>query len=192
MAEPTQQEISQFVLSVDEFMQNYARLISSDTQAKVYASQDPQLIADYEQARSRGATLKASVENTVGAWNTAKQIYATAIDKTSMYIGDAIDEIRSWFGGGPKADLGALGIIQFPAAAAWIAGIVGTAFILNNLMKKIFVRIETAALVESGIPRDQAIRIASRSIAPTFFQAMNIPLILGGALAVYLIWNANR
>lgn len=173
-------------------MQNYARLVSPDTQEKVYATRDQAFINDYESARSRGAALKRSVENTVGAWQTAKQTYATATDKTSMYIGDAIDEVRSWFGAGPKADLSAytmsgLGVIQFPAAAAWIAGIVATSFILNNLMAKIFVRIEAATLEESGIPREQAIRIASRSVAPTFFQSLNVPLLVGGALAIWLL-----
>lgn len=187
MAEPTAQEVTQFFQTTDTFMKNFARLTSPETQSKVYASNDPALIADYEQLRSRGSTLKSTIENAVGAWESAKLTYATATDKTSMYIGDAIDTIRSWWGAGPKADLQGLGILQFPIAAVAVAGIVASGFLLNSLMSRIFVRIEAASLEESGMTRAQAIKVASGTLAPTFFQALNVPLLVGGALAIYLL-----
>lgn len=187
MAEPSAKEVTQFFQTTDTFMQNYARLTSPETQAKVYASNDQTLIADYERLKTRGSALKSQVENAVGAWTNAKQLYATATDKTSMYIGDAIDEIRSWWGTGPKADLQGLGILQFPLAAVAVAGIVGTAFLLNSLMSQMFVRIETESLVESGMPRTQALKVAQGTLAPTFLQALNVPLLLGGVLAIWLL-----
>lgn len=207
MAEPTKAEMNRFVREVDEFMQKNRILNSSEYQNIVYNSNDPSLIADYENAVIQFGRLRSTIIATVGVWSAAKQRWASVIDVTSTAIGDAIDEIRSWFGYEPAGQfaayttlgdlprnalsgLSALGIVQLPAAA-WVAGIISAAYLANTMMSKIFVRIETARLVRSGMPRAEALQVASSALAPTFFRGINIPLVAGGLLAIFLLMTAK-
>jgi hypothetical protein len=52
--------------------------------------------------------LNNSINALVGAWNTFKSGYATITSATSTVIGDAVDEIRSWFGYDPAPGIGDL------------------------------------------------------------------------------------
>lgn len=194
MADPTQQEMNTFVATVDEFMQKLAKLESAEMRNAAYASNDRALIDDYEIAVGRSRGLRATIEVTTGAWASAKAAYASVTDQTSMYIGDMIDEIRSWFGAGPKADLSALGIIQLPAAA-WVAGIIATAYLAIRGMDAIFIRLDASRIQREDptISRDRAIAKARTAAAVgSFFSFQTAPLLIGGALALWLIWNANR
>ncbi len=215
-AQATPQELNRFVQTVDEFMANYARLISPDTRAKVYATGNPALIGDYDSAVSQGRILKRTIETTVGAWNTAKAAWQSVTGATSTAIGDAIDEIRSWFGYEPAGGVGAyenhapihwydsspisggtlgyLGVVQLPAAA-WIAGIVSAAYLLNQTMNKIFISMEAARIMQADptVSRSQALSVASKAIkTPGILGAATLPLIAAAALAAFLIFGKKR
>lgn len=181
----TPEEMNRFVRVVDQFMKNYTELVSPVMRQKVYSTNDSALISDYESAVNRGRVLKSTIENTVGAWNAAKAAWSSVTDTTSIWIGDAIDEIKSWFGGGP--DMSGLGFIQLPAAA-WIAGIIAVAYSLNSLMSNIFVRANAAKLVEQGVSPERALATAKQGVASQFFQTLNVPLLVGGVLAVWLLF----
>ena len=206
MPETTPQEMNKFVQTVDEFMANYAKLISPETKAGVYATKNPALINDYENAVSQSRILKRTIEATVGAWNAAKKGWASVTSTTSIAIGDAIDTIRGWFGyepaGGEPATemgvydissitggtLGALGVIQLPAAA-WIAGIIASALLLNGTMNKIFISIEASRIqrADPTISRERALSAASKIVSTDFFGKATLPLIVAGLLAAYLL-----
>lgn len=169
------QEMNRFVKSVDEFFANYEKLTTPAMRAQVYASGQPELIADYQAAVSRGATLSATIQGTVGAWTAAKAAWGTVTGATSTVIGDAIDEIRSWFGYEPAPGvsslgqwrgsgtpdpgtlgfydpspisggrLGALGAIALPAAA-WVATILGAVYLMNQAMGKLFIWVDANSI----------------------------------------------
>jgi len=194
VAEATQQEMNRFVATVDEFMQKLAKLESPAMRDAAYASNDRALIDDYEITLGRAKGLRATIETTTGIWDSAKAAYASVTDQTSMYIGDAIDEIRSWFGTGPKVNLSALGVIQLPAAV-WITGIIATAYIAIRSIDAIFIRLDASRIQREDptISRDRAIAKARTAAAVgSFFSFQTAPLLLGGALALWLLWNANR
>lgn len=209
MAEPTPQEMNKFVATIDEFMLKLAKLNSPQMRQTAYASGDQVLIDDYEITLGRAKGLAATIETTTGAWTAAKSAYSAVTDQTSILIGDAIDEIRSWFGAGPKADLsgqnlsgqnlsrcnlGALGLVQLPAAA-WIAGILAAAYIAIRSMDAIFIRLDASRLQREDptISRDQAIsRARTASAIGSFFSFQAAPLLIGGALALWLVWNAIK
>lgn len=201
MAEATKTELNKFVEVVDKFMRRYATLNSPATREQVYASNDQKLISDYETAVSRGGALKIAIEKTVGAWNAAKRAWKSITDTTSTVIGDAIDEIRSWFGRSATGDLGrysyaglsGLGAIQVPAAA-WVAGIIAAAVILTKAIDEILVRVEATRIQrESGLPREQAIALAkdvySRSLLG---DVLDWKIIAAVALAAYFIWGSKK
>lgn len=203
MEETTPQQLNEFVQIVDKFMANYAKLISPETKVAVYASNNPTLINDYENARAQGAILKRTIEATVGAWKAAKRSWASITDSTSVVIGDIVDEIRSWFGYEPApgmeaydvspitgGTLGALGIIQLPAAA-WVAGIVSAAFLLNAMMTKIFISVEALIIQKSNpnISRERALAMASDTYKINFLGKATLPLIAAGLLAAYLFFG---
>ena len=212
MSEATPQEMDQFVKTVDEFMANYAKLISLETKAGVYASQNPTLINQYENAVAQSRILKSTIEATVGAWRTAKKAWASVTGVTSTFIGDAIDEIRSWFGYEPApgmgglgcgncpndgcpncpANLSGLGVIQLPAAA-WIAGIIAAAFLLNATMDKIFISIEASRIIKTNpnISRGQALTMASSAVKTDFFGGATMPLIAAGLIAAYFLLGSK-
>jgi len=195
--------MNRFVQSVDEFFSNYAKLISPAMRAQVYATGNTALIADYESAKSQGAILKTTIEATTGAWATAKAAYSAVTGVTSTAIGDAIDEIRSWFGykpageylGGccavPGTGLGALGVVQLPAAA-WVAGILGAVYLANQVMSKIFIFV-AANQIQAGDPslsRSQALAAAADTIkGESILGAITLPLIAAAALAAFLIFG---
>ena len=200
MAEATKTELNRFVEVVDKFMRRYAILNSPATRERVYASNDQKLISDYETAVSRGGALKVAIEKTVGAWDAAKRAWKSITDTTSTVIGDAIDEIRSWFGYKPAGELGnlvpglaGLGAIQVPAAA-WVAGIIAAAVILTKAIDEILVRVEATRIQrESGLPREQAIALAkdvySRSLLG---DVLDWKILVGIGLAVYFIWDSKK
>ena len=198
--EATQTKLNKFVKVVDEFKANYARLLLPATRSEVYASRNAAMISDYEKAVSRGGALNTTINTTVGAWNAFKRGYATVTDTTSTVIGDAIDEVRSWFGYKPAGgighlpiNLGALGIVQLPAAA-WIAGIVAAAYTLNALMSKIFVTLEANKIQRQNpeISRANALVQAERGL-PSLLPGGLTPVMIGvGALALWLMFGQKK
>ena len=203
----TPQEMNRFVQSVDEFFSNYAKLISPAMRAQVYATGNTALIADYESAKSQGAILKTTIEATTGAWATAKAAYSAVTGVTSTAIGDAIDEIRSWFGYKPAGGLGylgacncpapglgrlgALGVVQLPAAA-WVAGILGAVYLANQAMNKVFIFVAASQIQASdpSISRSQALAAAADTIkGEGILGAITLPLIAAAALAAFLIFG---
>lgn len=236
MSQASQQELNRFVEVVDKFKANFAKL--QGMQADVLASGDPQLQRDYNSAITRGRALNATIDTTVGAWNAFKAGYRSVTDRTSTIIGDAIDEIRSWFGYDPApgignyalysaqippfdpdADilgvdfrdlqspmafrpvrerrfvgLGELGAVQIPAAAA-VAAIVSAAFILNNLMNKIFIRVEATRIQREnpGIDRGEALLQAERGITQGIqLGAVTPAMLLLGGVALWMIFGQKR
>jgi len=188
MSEASPQEMNRFVSEVNSFMKNYARLIQPGTRADVYATGNSAIISDYESAVSQARILKRTIEATTGAWNAAKAAYSTVTGITSTGIGDAIDEIRSWFGYDPATGVGGLGIVQLPAAA-WIAGIISAAYLLNATMNKIFIAIEATKITRADptISRERALALAKSAVSSPFFGNATLPLLTAGALALYLV-----
>lgn len=200
MPEATSGELNRFVLVVDKFLQRYATLNNPATRERVYASNDQKLISDYETAVSRGGMLKTAIEKTVGAWQTAKTAWGSITDTTSTYIGDAVDEIRSWFGYKPMGSLhdgrfsecitglSGLGVIQVPAAA-WVAGIIATALLLTKAIDEILVRVEASRIQrETGVSRNQAMTTAKDIYSRSLFGDIidwKVLVVLG--LATYYI-----
>ena len=161
------------------------------------------MIRDYDNAVSRGNALSATINATVGAWNAFKRGYGKITGVTSTVIGDAIDEIRSWFGYDPApgigniahlpVNLGALGIVQLPAAA-WVAEIIATAVILNSGMNKIFVTLEANKIQRQNpnVSRGDALVQAERGL-PSLLPGGLTPIMLGvGALALWLMFGAKK
>lgn len=114
-AQASQAELNKFVRVVDEFKAKFAKLILPATRAQVYASGNQKMIADYESAVSRGNALNATINALVGAWSAFKSGYRKVTDTTSTVIGDAVDEIRSWFGYKPMGCCDQMGNVP-PAA----------------------------------------------------------------------------
>lgn len=216
-ASPEQMNI--FVAEVDTFMANYAKLILPSTRAEVYASGNPTLIANYDSAVSKGRSLKMAIEGTVGAWSAAKRAWSSVTDVTSTVIGDAVDWLRGLWGAGPLPDLqaydvspisggqlgrydvspisggqlGALGAIQLPVAA-WVAGIISAAYLLNASINKIWISIEATRIQKSNpnISRDDAINAAAGAVRRAGFLGdidLTLPLIAAAALAAFLIFG---
>lgn len=198
MATPaTQTELNKFVKVVDEFKAKFARLTSPAMRNEIYATGNTVLIADYETAVVRGGALNTTINTMVGAWSAFKRAYASVTDQTSMVIGDAIDEIRSWFGYKPMGDLpgglGSLGIIAIPAAVA-VAGIVAAALVLIAGMNRIFISVEASRIQKENpnITRAVAIRQAEQGL-PSFLPGSVTPIMLGvGALALFLIFTGSK
>jgi hypothetical protein len=188
---------------VDEFKAKLARLKAPETRARVMASGDPVLIREYETAVIRGNALNNSIASLVGAWAAFKRGYARVTDTTSTVIGDAVDEIRSWFGYEPaggigcyyNSQLGAAPLVAAPIAAVAVAGVISAAVILNNLMNKIFIKIEATNIQEQNpnISRGDALAQARTGIeSPGLFGGVT-PIMLGvGALALYLIFAQKK
>ena len=221
------QEMNRFVQSVDVFFANYEKLTTPQIRDEVFASGNPALIANYQSAVSKGAMLSRTIQATVGAWGAAKSAWSVVTGATSTVIGDAIDEIRSWFGyepaggvgslGCPYRDaspisggylglydpspisggrLGALGAIQLPAAA-WVAGILGAVYLMNQAMNKIFISVEATRMQnrDPTLSREKALDVAARTIATggIFGSAGAIlPLIAAAALAAFLIFGKKQ
>lgn len=188
----TQPQMSKFVRVVDEFMQKYARLISPQTRAEVYASGNPTFISDYEKAVSRGGALRTSINATVGAWQTAKREWSQVTDVTSMYIGDAVDWLKNLFGGGPQ--IGGLGLVQIPAAA-FVIGAIGASAALILSIDRIFITLE-ANRIQRDSPdtsRADAITIAKRGIGLNVFEGIGAPIMLAGvAVIAWLVFGQKR
>lgn len=210
MADPTTQEMNRFVKEVDSFMANTAKLNDPAMRAKVAATGNPALMNDYNSAVSQSRILKNTIEATVGAWNAAKAGWQKITDTTSMAIGDAIDEIRSWFGykpagglsaydvspisGGTLGSLGALGAVQLPAAV-WIAGIVSAAYLLNQTMNKIFVSVEASRIMSADptVSRSQALTAAASAVRSAgFFGGATVPLLIAAGLAAFLLFGKKQ
>lgn len=198
----TPEQMNKFVRSVDEFFQKFARLDTPQMRSDVYSSRNSQLIADYEQTIDQGRILKATIENTVGAWNAAKAAWSAVTDTTSMAIGDAIDRVRSWFGYEPapgvsayhaspisSGGLGLLSAIQLPAAA-WVTGIIAATYLLNGAMDKIFISVEASRIqrADPTISRERALVQATDAVKSlNIFGRATLPLLAAAALAAYLL-----
>jgi hypothetical protein len=194
--EATQTELNKFVKVVDEFKAKYARLILPATRNDVYATNNAALISDYESAVSRGGALNTSINALVGVWTVFKRGYSSVTDKTSMVIGDAIDEIRSWFGYNPMGDLpplGSLGIVQIPAAIG-VAGIIGAALVLIAAMNRIFISVEANKIQREnpGTTRAVALRQAESGL-PSFIPGGITPLMIAaGAVALWFVLGSKK
>lgn len=190
MAEATTIQMNDFVREVDKFMQNHEKLLSSQIKSDVYNSNDPQLIADYESAVSQGNALKITIETTVGVWKAVKSAWGSVTDVTSMYIGDVIDALKSFFGGGSN---NGLGVIQIPAAA-FVVGAIAAALLLNRLMTTIFVRIEATRIQRDnpGTSRAQALIQAKNVHETTLFGQSPLPLIIAGVAIVAWLFLAKK
>lgn len=200
MSQASQQELSKFVRIVDEFMSKYDKLNTPAMRAQVYATNNSAFQDDYEIALGRGRILKRTIEQTIGAWTAARGQYEKITDTTSPAIGDAIDEIRSWFGYDPdgglsvyRAGLSGLGAIQLPAAAVgavWIAGIIASATVLITAFDRIFVTVNANKIQAQNpnVSRDEAIRRA-QSALPSVFGSFGWKTLLVGGAAVYLIFG---
>lgn len=160
-ASPTQMNV--FVAKVDEFMRKYASFISPATRAEVYATGDAAQISEYESIVSRGRILKSSIETVTGLWADAKRAYGAVTDVTSMYIGDAVDWLKNLFGGNNVSGLGALGVIQIPAAAFVITS-VGVAAAIVMAMDSFLVTMRAKKIQEeTGMSYPDAVDRARRS-----------------------------
>ncbi len=113
-AKKSQPALNKFAKNIDEFKAKFAKLINPQTRAQVYASGNQKMISDYETAVVRGNALNRSINALVGAWDAFKRGYKAVTDQTSMVIGDAIDEIRSWFGYKPAGGIGCYGMGNVP------------------------------------------------------------------------------
>lgn len=179
--------MNRFVKVVDDFMKKRVDLLSASDDVRL--ANDPALTAAYNRTVSQADALKSTIEFTTGTWQQAKQMYADVIDTTSMDIGDAIDEIRSWFGYDPS---GGLGIIQLPAAV-WVAGIIAAALIVNKSMNEILIRVEATRLQrETGMSRDRAIKVAKDAYSTNLFDNSMIPLVLIGGIALLYFSSKQR
>lgn len=215
-AQASQAELNKFVKVVDEFKAKFAKLISPATRAQVYASGNQKMISDYESAVTRGNALNATINALVGAWAAFKRGYKTVTDTTSTVIGDAIDEIRSWFGYDPSgglgyveqgefkpldidrdlygasysglSGLGAAPLAAIPAAVA-VAGVISAALILNSLMDKIFVSLEANAIQRQNpnISRGAALAQAEAGLPSLLPGGISLPMIAAGGLALWLL-----
>ena len=198
MAQASQQQMNEFVKVIDEFMQKYTRLISTQTRTEVYASGNPGLISDYENAVSRGGMLKTNIEIVTGAWQAAKRAYSSVTDVTSMYIGDAIDWFKDLFGGTPipvsGPQIGGLGVIQIPAAV-WIVGTIAAGAALILSIDRIFITLEANRIQRDspGMTRVQAITQAKGAIGLNIFGDVKQLAIIGGIVFVaWLIYGQKK
>lgn len=207
MTEATQVEVNRFVKEVDEFVANLNRFDTSAMRANVYATNDTVLIDKYETTLNQANILHSTIEATTGAWDAARRAYTSLTDRTSMAIGDAVDEIRSWFGYSVTGDLdaysvspisggnlGAFAAIQLPAAA-WIAGIISAAYLLNQAMKRLMLQIDASRLQRANptLSYDAAItRAKFASAGPGLFGAATLPLVIAGGLALWLFFGQKN
>lgn len=201
-AQASQTELNRFVKVVDEFKAKFAKLILPATKAQVYASGNQKMISDYENAVWRGNALNNTINALVGAWSAFKSGYKRVTDTTSTVIGDAVDEIRSWFGYKPAggigcydgmAGLGVAPLAAIPAAVA-VAGVISAALILNSLMDKIFVSLEANAIQRQNpnVSRGDALRQAEAGLPSLLPGGISLPMIAAGALALYFILGKSK
>ena len=110
------------------------------------------------------------------------------MDTASLWIGDAVDEIRSWFGYQPAGGLSALGIAPQLLSAAWLAGIVAVAYGLNKSIRVILISVEASKLQRQtpALSRDAALDIAQQRLtAGSLFGLPNLGII---ALVTFGAW----
>lgn len=195
-------QLNKFVEVVDKFMRDYARLKSDAVAKQVYATNNPALIADYENTVVRGGQIRGSIIAVTGAWDAAKRQYAKVTGVTSMAIGDAIDEIRSWFGYDAAGGIGnyhggGLGAFQIPAAAlgaAWIAGILAAIAAFYGMYNKLMITLEASRIQKENpdIPRAAALEQAKQGLESDGLFGSGMSLGMFGALAVGAYFLLNR
>lgn len=189
----TSGQMNEFVKVIDEFMQKYTRLISSQTRAEVYATKNAALISDYETAVSRGGMLKTNIEVVTGVWASAKRAYASVTDVTSTVIGDVIDAIKNMFDGDTQT-MGALGVVQIPAAA-WIVGTIAAGAALILSIDRIFITLEANRIQRSNpdMPRDVAVSKAKGAIGlDVFGDVQKLALIAALAFGAWLYFGQKK
>lgn len=214
------EQVSLFVKKTDEFFAKYAKLTSPEFRAKVYATQDQSIISAYESELNRAAGIKTAINATVGVWQTFKSGYAAVTDTTSTIIGDAIDEIRSWFGykpaGGFSAydvspisggqlglysvspisggQLGALAAIPF-ITAVWITGILALLVVSVRAQDKIFMWVDAWFIKRNdpNISTGEALDKAAQIQARGgLFEGAALPLLAAAAIAAFLIFGKKK
>ncbi len=186
MTVANQEQMRSFVKIVDDFYG--VRSTLQKKQAAVYASGDANLIADYNSFMSKSNALNMTIENTVGAWNAAKNAWSKVTDISSTYIGDAVDWFREVFSDYNADGMSAFGAIQLPAAA-WVAGISASAFLLWRTGKTLVTRIDAVSIAAAeNIPYDQALIKADHVNRFKIFSPEMAPLIIGALAAGYFLW----
>ncbi len=214
------EQVNLFVKTTDEFFAKYAKLTSPDFRKKVYATGDKAIIAAYESEVSRATGIKSAIDSTVGYWQAFKQGYAAVTGVTSTWIGDAVDEIRSWFGyepaGGFSAydispitggqlglysvspisggQLGALGAVQI-VTAVWVTGILAVMVISIRAQDKIFMWVDAFFIKRNdpNISTGEALDKAAQIQARGgLFEGAALPLLAAAAIAAFLIFGKKK
>ncbi len=215
------EQVSLFVKKTDEFFAKYAKLTSQDFRAKVYATQDQAIISAYESELNRAAGIKTAINATVGAWATFKRSYAAVTGVTSTWIGDAVDEIRSWFGYSPAGgfsaydvspisggqlgrydvspisggQLGALGAVPIVLVAIWVTGILAVLVVSIKAQDKIFMWVD-AWFIKRDNPNmstGEAIDKAAQIAARGgLFEGAALPLIAAAAIVAFLMFGKKK
>lgn len=219
--EATPQEINIFVADVDEFMAKYAKLISPEFRAKVYATGNTQNISDYESKVSQGRALKNTIETTTGVWLAFKREWSKVTDVTSTVIGDAVDWIRGLFGDDPYGgifdgydvspisggqlgrysvspisggQLGALGAIPI-LTYAFIAGLAALLITYVKGLDKFFIWIDAWAIKRDDptMTTAEALDKAAQVAArDNLFAGAALPLIAAAAIVAFLIFGKKK
>ena len=193
-APATEAEMNHFVREIDKFMELRKELLAETHNVDAMRTSDPELWRDYDLVMRQADALKRTIEATTGIWYDFKSWWATNVtDKTSMVIGDWVDEIRSWFGYDPSGGLGAFQILS----AAWIAGIIAAAAIIIKSMNAVLIRIEAAKLQrETGMPRDRALQLAKDTYAPGFFggagMGFSFAMLAAVGIGIWLFFGKKR
>jgi len=219
--EATPAEVNIFVADVDEFMTKYAKLISPEFRAKVYATGNTENIANYESKVSQGRAIKNTIETTTGAWLGFKREWSKVTDVTSTVIGDAVDWLRGIFGDDPYGgafdaydispisggqlgrydispisggQLGALGAIPL-ITYAFIAGLAVVLVTYIKGLDKFFVWIDAWSIQrdDPSISRAEALDKAAQVAArDNLFAGAALPLLAAAAIAAFLIFGKKK
>jgi hypothetical protein len=214
------EQVNLFIRKTDEFFAKYAKLTAPDFRKKVYATGDKAIIAAYESEVSRATSIKNSIDTTVGYWQAFKQGYAAVTGVTSTWIGDAVDEIRSWFGYSPAGgfsaydispitggqlgrysispisggQLGALGAVPV-IMAVWVTGILAVMVISIRAQDKIFMWVD-AWFIKRDNPNmttgDALDKAAQVAARGGLFEGAALPLLAAAALAAFLIFGKKK
>lgn len=217
-AQASREDIGRLVKNVDQFMQKYAELKSPDVRAAVSASQNSEIMREYANTLAAADGMKRTIDSTVGAWDAFKRAYGRVTDTTSMYIGDAIDEIRSWFGYDPAPGIGEMPIFAadvpgsmhyrglmtgnglgalsaVPVIAAAVAvGVAGAAYIINKQIDNFMVMLQAWRIRSNDptISQQRALAIATSSVKKSWTDNLKFPVLIGAVALGYFILRNKR
>ena len=156
-----------------------------------YQTGDARLVRKFETTLTQAGVLNRTIDGAVGTWAAFKREYANFTAKTSMVIGDFIDNIRErFFGYDPD---GGLGAVQIPAAAV-IATIIASALALNGAMKALFISIEGSRIQRENpnMSREAALKRA-KGMLPSFLpDGITAGMLIAAGLAAFLLLSNRR